>query len=90
VAQQQATTPQDSQTRQQQPSDKTRRLFSMRYFSNPIKKSSVSENNNEIIEKLERLEKELQSTQSAIAEMRRDFPFYLSKALLDYKRGFSC
>jgi len=58
-------------------------------FKKPLQKSSAYGNNTEIIERLERLQKELKSTQNAIPDIRRDIPFYLCKALRDYGRGFS-
>jgi len=42
-----------------------------------------------ILSKLDKLESELKSTQKSIADVRRDIPFYLSKALQDYSRGYS-
>ena len=47
------------------------------------------DNDSKIIERLEQIEKQLQSTQNAIADLKRDLPVYFTKALRDYyKRGF--
>jgi hypothetical protein len=43
----------------------------------------------EVLETLQDIENRLDLNQKAIAELKRDLPFYLYKALRDYyKRGF--
>jgi hypothetical protein len=55
-------------------------------FKKRIDKSSDFES---ILSKLEQIESEIKSTQKAIADVRRDVPIYLSKALRSYSRGYS-
>jgi predicted DNA-binding antitoxin AbrB/MazE fold protein len=58
-------------------------------FFKPIKKVSVSESENLILSGLEDIENQLKSTQKAITDLKRELPFYFSKALREYyKRGF--
>jgi hypothetical protein len=57
-------------------------------FKKPVKKFSDFETEL-ILKKLEKLESELKSTQKAVADVRRDIPVYLSKALRSYSRGYS-
>jgi hypothetical protein len=41
-----------------------------------------------VLKRLQDIEDELKSTQRAIADLKRDLPLYVSRALCDYRRAF--